>query len=69
MNLFVELPWYTGSVNNNNIKKYINLFSAKGPQNFKKNVNKLDGVGPLDNKPYTEKLHKFVQKKNKKIKM
>ena len=24
---------------------------------------KLDGVGPVDNKPSTDKLHHFVQKK------
>ena len=25
--------------------------------------NKLDGVGPVDNRPSTDKLHHFVQKK------
>ena len=29
-------------------------------------VYKLDGVGPIDNRPSTDKLHHFVQKKNKK---
>ena len=28
---------------------------------------KLDGVGPVDNRPSTDKLHHFVQKKRKKI--
>ena len=28
--------------------------------------SKLDGVGPLDNRPSTNKLHHFVQKKEKK---
>ena len=27
-------------------------------------VSKLDGVGPVDNRPSTNKLHHFVQKKN-----
>ena len=27
---------------------------------------KLDGVGPVDNRPSTNKLHQFVQKKQKK---
>ena len=27
---------------------------------------KLDGVGPVDNRPSTDKLHHFVQKKKKK---
>ena len=27
---------------------------------------KLDGVGPVDNKPSTDKLHNFVQKKKEK---
>ena len=26
---------------------------------------KLDGVGPVDNRPSTDKLHHFVQKKRK----
>ena len=26
-------------------------------------VNKLDGIGPIDNRPSTDKLHHFVQKK------
>ena len=26
-------------------------------------LKKLDGVGPVDNRPSTEKLHHFVQKK------
>ena len=26
-------------------------------------IKKLDGVGPVDNRPYTDKLHHFVQKK------
>jgi hypothetical protein len=28
--------------------------------------SKLDGVGPLDNRPSTDKLHRFVRKKKKK---
>ena len=28
---------------------------------------KLDGVGPVDNRPSTDKLHQFVQKKKEKI--
>ena len=28
-------------------------------------LNKLDGVGPVDNRPSTDKLHHFVQKKIK----
>ena len=27
--------------------------------------DKLDGVGPVDNRPSTDKLHHFVQKKTK----
>ena len=30
-------------------------------------VRKLDGVGPVDNRPSTDKLHHFVQKKNSQI--
>ena len=26
-------------------------------------VSKLDGVGPVDNRPSTDKLHHFVEKK------
>ena len=26
-------------------------------------MKKLDGVGPVDNRPSTDKLHRFVQKK------
>ena len=26
-------------------------------------IGKLDGVGPVDNRPSTDKLHQFVQKK------
>ena len=29
-------------------------------------VKKLEGVGPLDNRPYPEKLHNFVEKKEEK---
>ena len=29
--------------------------------------NKLDGVGPVDNRPSTDKLHHFVQKKKSKM--
>ena len=29
--------------------------------------SKLDGVGPVNNRPSTDKLHHFVQKKKKKI--
>ena len=29
-------------------------------------INKLDGVGPVDNRPYTDKLHRFVRKKKRK---
>ena len=29
-------------------------------------LEKLDGVGSVNNKPSTDKLHHFVQKKNKK---
>ena len=29
-----------------------------------KDLEKLDGVGPADNRPSTDKLHHFVQKKN-----
>ena len=25
-------------------------------------LQKLDGVGPVDNRPFTDKLHHFVQK-------
>ena len=32
-------------------------------------VNKLDGVRPLDNRPSTDKLHHFVRKEKKKIKI
>ena len=32
-------------------------------------VKKLDGVGPVDNRPSTNKLHHFVQKKKKKKKV
>ena len=28
---------------------------------------KLNGVGPVDNRPFTDKLHHFVQKKEKKV--
>ena len=28
------------------------------------NVQKLDGIGPVDNRPSTDKLHRFVKKKN-----
>ena len=34
----------------------------------KLNARKLDGVGPVDNRPSTDQLHHFVQKKIKKIK-
>ena len=30
--------------------------------------HKLDGVGPVDNRPSTDKLHHFVQKKKKRKK-
>ena len=30
--------------------------------------HKLDGVGPVDNRPSTDKLHRFVRKKKKKKK-
>ena len=26
---------------------------------------KLDGVGPVDNRPYTDKLHQFVEEEKK----
>ena len=29
-------------------------------------LKKLDGVGPVDNRPSTDELHHFVQKKKKK---
>ena len=29
-------------------------------------IEKLDGVGPVDNRPFTDKLHQFVQKKRRK---
>ena len=29
----------------------------------KRRAKKLDGVGPVDNRPSTDKLHHFVQKK------
>ena len=29
-------------------------------------IGKLDGVGPVDNRPSTDKLHHFVQKKEEK---
>ena len=31
-------------------------------------IYKLDGVGPVDNRPSTNKLHHFVQKRKKKEK-
>ena len=30
------------------------------------NMSKLDRVGPVDNRPSTDKLHHFVQKKEEK---
>ena len=36
---------------------------------LKVKILKLDGVGPVDNKPSTDKLHHFVQKKKKKKKV
>ena len=32
-------------------------------------VKKLDGVGPIDNRPSTDNLHHFVQKKKKRKKV
>ena len=32
---------------------------------IEQNLFKLDGVGPVDNRPATDKLHHFVQKKKK----
>ena len=34
---------------------------------WEKFVHKLDGVGPVDNRPSTDKLHHFVEKREKKV--
>ena len=38
----------------------VNLVQFEGQKGLK-----LDGVGPVDNRPSTDKLHHFVQKKKK----
>ena len=42
------------------------FFAVKTPNGITEKTtvtNKLDGVGPVDNRPSTNKLHHFVQKK------
>ena len=39
--------------------------SCSHNKNCEHDVDKLDGVGPVDNRPSTDKLHHFVNKKKK----
>ena len=41
---------------------------VESPLGFAGSAKKLDGVGPVDNRPSTDKLHHFVQKKRRKKK-
>ena len=47
-------------------KKHALLFKAHFVIFFSQKLKKIDGVGPVDNRPSTNKLHPFVQKKKKK---
>ena len=66
--IHLAIKLYSFKLYSHNITDYMGLKTYKRVHNVCEIYNKLDGVGPIDNRPSTDKLHHFVQKKNKKKK-
>ena len=69
LGIWIQIFWlvFANTNSNMNIRHTLPLCNFKILFRFKMS-QKLDGLGPIDNRPSTNKLHQFVQKKKKKKK-